>query len=208
MKKTLKASSEASSHSKANGKTFSEKKLPLIRKDKSELRSPKNLVLHGLYISLFSLVKYLSFPFSNLLRYLVLRIFTSSIHSTYIGDGVTIYFPWNVHVGKESSLNAGVIIDGFGSVSIGDGVRIAAYTCINTADHAFDDLDARIMDQGFITGTVIIEDNVWIGAGTKINKGVRIGKGSVIGSGSVVTKNIPPFSVAAGVPCKVIRPRK
>lgn len=182
--------------------------LPTIRKDKSEMRGFENLFLHGVYFSLYSLVKYLSFPFSNFLRYIVIRIFTSSIHTTYISEGVTIFFPWKVHIGKKSSLNAGVIIDGYGQVNIGEGVRIAAYTCINTADHAFDSLDTRIMEQGYITGEVIIEDDVWIGAGTKINKAVSIGQGSVIGSGSVVTKSIPPYSVAAGVPCKIIKSRK
>lgn len=172
------------------------------------MRSFKNLFLHGLYFSLYSLVKYLSFPFSNYLRYLVIRIFTSSIHTTYISEGVTIFFPWNVHIGRKSSLNAGVIIDGYGHVSIGKGVRIAAYTCINTADHAFDNINTQIMDQGYITSEVTIEDNVWIGAGTKVNKGVIVGKGSVIGSGSVITKSIPSFSVAAGVPCKIIKSRK
>jgi acetyltransferase-like isoleucine patch superfamily enzyme len=186
----------------------SHNELLTIRKDKSDMRSSKNLILHGVYFFLYSPVKYLSFPFSNIFRYIVVRIFSSSIHTSFISEGVTIYFPWNVQIGKESSLNSGVIIDGYGHVNIGEGVRIAAYTCINTADHAFDRLDTRIMDQGYITGEVIIEDNVWIGAGTKINKGVRIGEGSVIGSGSVVTKSIPSFSVAAGVPCKIIKSRK
>lgn len=58
------------------------------------------------------------------------------------------------------------------------------------------------MEQGYTIGEVIIEDNVWIGAGTKENKGVRVGEGSVISNGSVVTKNIPSFSVAVGVLCK------
>ena len=79
---------------------------------------------------------------------------------------------------------------------------------INTTDHGFDDAEQRIMDQGFVVGEVIIEDDVWIGTGAIINKGVRIGKGSVIGSGSVVTQNIPPYSIAVGVPCRVIKSRK
>ena len=54
---------------------------------------------------------------------------------------------------------------------------------------------------------VDIADDVWIGAGVKINKGVRIGAHSVIGAGSVVTRDIPGDSVAAGVPCRVLRGR-
>jgi acetyltransferase-like isoleucine patch superfamily enzyme len=53
----------------------------------------------------------------------------------------------------------------------------------------------------------LIEDDCWLGSGVKVLDGVTIGKGSVIGAGSVVTKNIPPFSVAVGVPARVIKSR-
>ena len=55
---------------------------------------------------------------------------------------------------------------------------------------------------------ITIEDDVWIGGGAIILPGVTIGKGSVIGTGSVVTKSIPPYSVAAGNPCRVIKTNK
>lgn len=51
---------------------------------------------------------------------------------------------------------------------------------------------------------MVIEDDVWIGANVCINKGVIIGRGAVIGSGAVVTKDIPPYAIAVGVPCRVI----
>jgi acetyltransferase-like isoleucine patch superfamily enzyme len=54
----------------------------------------------------------------------------------------------------------------------------------------------------------IIEDNVWIGANCIIMKGITIGEGSVIGAGSIVTKDIPPYSIAVGVPAKVIKNRQ
>ena len=57
----------------------------------------------------------------------------------------------------------------------------------------------------FTSGPVIIEDNVWIGEGAMIMPNVHIGKGSIIAANSVVTKDIPPYSIAAGVPAKVIR---
>jgi acetyltransferase-like isoleucine patch superfamily enzyme len=53
--------------------------------------------------------------------------------------------------------------------------------------------------------SVIIEDNVWIGDMVSIMPGVKIGQGSIIGSNAIVTKNIPPFSIAVGVPAKVIK---
>ena len=56
-------------------------------------------------------------------------------------------------------------------------------------------------------GPIVIEDEVWIGAGALILSGVTIGKGSVVGAGAVVTKNVPPYSVTAGNPAKVIKYR-
>ena len=171
------------------------------------MQNVRNLLLHGLYLSLYGLFKYLPLPFCNYLRFFILHLFSKKIYSTYVSDGVTVWFPWRVAIGKGSSLNQGVLIDGFGGISIGTGVRIAAYCSLNTADHDFSDPDIPIAQQGYVCAPIIIEDDVWIGVGTNINKGVTIGKGSVIGCGSVVTKNIPPFSIAAGVPCKIIRKR-
>jgi acetyltransferase-like isoleucine patch superfamily enzyme len=54
---------------------------------------------------------------------------------------------------------------------------------------------------------IVIEDDVWIGARAILLAGVRVGTGSVIGAGSVVTRDVPPYSVAAGSPCRVLRAR-
>ncbi len=174
---------------------------------RGEMRSLKNCILHGLYLSLYGLVKYWSFPFFNYLRYGVIRLFAPDVQSSHVCDGVLIMFPWRVRIGKNSTLNQGCIIDGFGGVKIGEGVRIAAYVAINTADHDFSDPSKPIRDQGYVCGEVIIEDDAWIGSHVCINRGVTIGKGSIVGAGSVVNKDIPPYSVASGVPCRVIRSR-
>lgn len=180
----------------------------ITKSSPQDMSSYSNLFLHGLYLGLYGLVKYLPFPFFNYFRYAILRLFSGNIRSAYIMDGVTIWFPWRVSIGRRSSLNQGSIVDGFGGVRIGEGVRIAAYSCLNTTDHDFSNPDEYIVDQGFVSAPIVIEDDVWIGAGVNVNKGVTIAKGAVIGSGSVVTHDIPPYSIAAGVPCKVIGSRK
>ena len=172
------------------------------------MRSVKNLLLHAVYLSFYAFFKYLSFPLFNFFRYAVLRLFSRNIKTPYIMDGVMIWFPWRVSIGPGSSLNQGVIIDGFGNVDIGKNVRIAAYCSFNTTDHAFDDVSIPIASQGFVASPIIVEDDVWLGTGVHINKGVRVGTGSIIGSGSVVTKDIPPYSIAVGVPCRKIADRR
>jgi acetyltransferase-like isoleucine patch superfamily enzyme len=171
------------------------------------MHSSAAYILHGLYTALYAPFKYLSLPFANYLRYAILKLFCADLRTTAIADGVTIWFPWRVAIGRDSTLNQGVIVDGFGGVHIGNGVRIAPYTCINTADHDFSNRAIPIAAQGFLVSQVNIEDDVWIGAGVKINKGVRIGAHSVIGAGSVVTRDIPGDTVAVGVPCRVLRSR-
>jgi acetyltransferase-like isoleucine patch superfamily enzyme len=58
-----------------------------------------------------------------------------------------------------------------------------------------------------VSKPIEIGDDVWIGTGVKILKGVKIGKGAVIGAGSVVTRDIPPYSIAVGIPARVIKER-
>lgn len=76
--------------------------------------------------------------------------------------------------------------------------------CIYTAGHP---LDAKIRATGIEFGKpVTIGNNVWIGGNSVINPGVTIGSNVVIGSGSVVTKDIPADVIAAGNPCRILRP--
>lgn len=88
-------------------------------------------------------------------------------------------------------------------VSIGNHVMLGPNAMILTACHPIN-LAQRVAGYGF-GRPVIIEDNVWIGAGVIINPGVHIGCNTVIGSGSVVTHDIPSNVVAAGNPCTIIR---
>ncbi len=103
-------------------------------------------------------------------------------------------------VGRNSRIN-GVHIDARELIHIGDTVQIGPYTIIMDSD--FHDLKDHSKEGP--SSPIYIEDDVWIATRVTILKGVRIGKGSVIAAGAIVTKDIPPYSVAAGTPARVVK---
>ena len=92
-----------------------------------------------------------------------------------------------------------------GPVTIGDHVNLAQGITVTALNHNFADTDKRIDEQGVSTSPVVIEDDIWIGANAVVLPGVTIGHHSVIAAGAVVTKDVPPHSLVAGVPAKIIK---
>ena len=92
-----------------------------------------------------------------------------------------------------------------GPVTIGSHVNLAQGITVTALNHNFSDSEKRIDEQGVSTTPVVIEDDVWIGANAVVLPGVRIGTHSVVAAGAVVTKDVPPHSIVAGVPAKVIK---
>lgn len=92
-----------------------------------------------------------------------------------------------------------------GPVTIGCHVNLAQGITVTALNHNFEDSDKRIDEQGVSTTPVTIEDDIWIGANAVILPGVTIGNHSVVAAGAVVTKDIPPHSLVAGVPAKIIK---
>ena len=92
-----------------------------------------------------------------------------------------------------------------GPVEIGSHVNLAQGITVTALNHNFDDTEKRIDEQGVSTNPVTIEDDVWVGANAVILPGVTIGNHCVVAAGAVVTKDVPPHSLVAGVPAKVIR---
>lgn len=111
-----------------------------------------------------------------------------------------------IKIGDNTSIHLYFHCGAVESVTIGKDVLIASRVYISDHDHVFDDPDkpARWSEQ-LVSKPIIIEDGVWLGEGVVVLKGVTIGRRAVIGANSVVTRDIPPFSVAAGNPAKVIR---
>jgi len=92
-----------------------------------------------------------------------------------------------------------------GPVTIGCHVNLAQGITVTALNHNFEASDKRIDEQGVSTTPVIIGDDIWIGANAVILPGVTIGNHSVVAAGAVVTKNVPPHSLVAGVPAKIIK---
>ena len=112
-------------------------------------------------------------------------------------------YGYNITVGDNFFLNVNGKLMDSGKITIGNNVMIAPNVCIITEEHA---MDVKQRTEGLeYTHPVTIGDNVWICTGALILPGVTIGANSVIGAGSVVTKDVPPDSLAAGNPCRVIR---
>jgi acetyltransferase-like isoleucine patch superfamily enzyme len=111
-----------------------------------------------------------------------------------------------IRIGGGTFLNIGVMVAALELVEIGEHCMFANGCFISDGSHRFDDPHKPVPWQGFTTkGPTRIGDNVWCGAHAVITSGVTIGERSVIGANSVVTADIPPFSIAAGAPARVLR---
>jgi acetyltransferase-like isoleucine patch superfamily enzyme/putative methionine-R-sulfoxide reductase with GAF domain len=138
-------------------------------------------------------------------------------HQIVIGDRVAIDHGVDIRgtrencqieIGDDTYIAPYVCIGGPGPIKIGKCCMIASHAGIFANQHRFTDLERPIREQGVSCKGIVIEDDCWIGSSAKIMDGVTIGQGSVIGAAAVVTKDIPPYSVAVGVPATVISNRR
>ncbi len=113
-----------------------------------------------------------------------------------------------ITIGNNCFLGEYNVIRGQGGVSIGNDVYTGPMVKIVAVNHVFDNLDLPIREQGVTAQGIVIEDDVWLGAGVTVVDGVTIGRGSIIGAGAVVTSDIPPYSIAVGIPAKPVKNRR
>ena len=134
-------------------------------------------------------------------------------HGAQIGENPTIYSGvWiqpirGLNLGNNVSIGKNVLITTAGGITVGNNVMIGHGSTIITANHIIPEGIGQIRFSGHENKPVIIEEDVWIAAQAVILPGVRIGRGSVIAAGAVVTKDVPPFSIAGGVPARIIKHR-
>lgn len=132
------------------------------------------------------------FNYFSLGRYSVVEDF--SCLNNAVGDLV---------IGEYTRIGLGNTI--IGPAKIGNHVNLAQNVTVTGLNHNYEDVEKRIDEQGVSTQLVTIEDDVWVGANAVILAGVTIGKHCVVAAGSVVSRSIPPYSICAGCPAKVIK---
>ncbi|WP_319502703.1 acyltransferase [uncultured Draconibacterium sp.] len=129
----------------------------------------------------------------------------SKIHPTVIlREAERISIGENCLLNHNNVLQAGrknAVISIGNFVHTGPGVMMFAY------NHSTDDINTPSIKQDYYDGDIVIQDDVWIGAGSIILANVTIGKGAVIAAGSVVNKNVPEYAVVGGVPIKILKYR-
>lgn len=145
------------------------------------------------------------YKYVDLLRnFLFKRSFKKTGNTFYIRSFAQFMYPENFSIGNNSLVGARSRIFCDGQVVLGDNILIGPELIIYTADHNFKDKNRLIVNQGTTISPVTIGNDVYIGARVTILPGVNIGDGAVIGAGAVVTKDIPSYAIAVGIPAKVV----
>ena len=122
------------------------------------------------------------------------------VYNKLTGNGANVTIGNNCYIGASLSILAGA------NVEIGDDVLIASYVLITSEDHGMNpESEIPFMNQPLICKPVKIGDGTWIGEKASILPGVTIGKKCIIGTNAVVTKDIPDYSIAVGIPAKIIK---
>ncbi len=132
----------------------------------------------------------------------------------YVGDRcvleVNVGSAARVSVGRDTWISHDCHIASRGAVFIGDQVLLGEFVSLRDTTHSYADPAVPVRRQQDSVGSIVIEDDVWIGRGTLVlgrPAGTVIGRGAVIGANSVVSHSVPPFAVVAGAPARLIRMR-
>jgi acetyltransferase-like isoleucine patch superfamily enzyme len=108
----------------------------------------------------------------------------------------------NIRVGRNVFINQACILNDIGGIEIGDEVMIGPRVSLLTAGHPLDPVRRR---RRIVAAPIVIDRNVWLGAGATVLQGVTVGADAVVAAGAVVTQDVPPGTLVAGVPGRVLR---
>jgi acetyltransferase-like isoleucine patch superfamily enzyme len=109
-----------------------------------------------------------------------------------------------IRIHDGAGINIRTYLEGNGEIEIGPNALLSPGVQVLSANHVFDDPEVPIRFQGGVYGKVTLGEDCWLGTNVVVLPGVTIGRGAVVGAGAVVTKDIPAYSIALGVPAKVV----
>ncbi len=150
---------------------------------------------------------------STICKYAALEVDTADTGDSkiIIGDRTLIgsfamlrTYGGTIKIGDSCFINSFSIVYGHGNLTIGNGCLIGPQVTLVPVNYGFKDRDTPFRLQTPTLKGIVLEDDVWIGAGATILDGCTIGKGAIIGAGAVVTKNVEPYAIVGGVPAKQI----
>ncbi|MGI8881176.1 MAG: acyltransferase [Jatrophihabitans sp.] len=127
----------------------------------------------------------------------------------HLGHGVAVRcHEGTLRIGAKCVLGRYTTINTYLDVAIGDSTIVADWVYISDFDHKTADVTVPIKDQGIVKSPVRIGSDVWLGTKVTVTRGVDIGDGCVVAANAVVTRDLPAYSVSAGIPALVIRDRR
>ena len=114
----------------------------------------------------------------------------------------------DIEIGENANIGFNCEIFSASKVILGRNNLYAAYCYLIGGEHTYERTDVPVLEQERVSRGIRVEDNVWLGASVKINDGVTVGRDAIIGTSAVVRDDIPEFSIAVGIPAKVVKSRK
>ena len=163
------------------------------------------VVLRDLYLWYLGFLNYVVtyVPLPRLRHFLLRRMYFIKIGpGSYVHMGVKYKRPRSIEIGRNSVINPGVLLDGRISLKIGDNVDIGEQVSFYCGGHDVQSPDYRAFMEATAVG-----DRACIYARAMVIRGVNIGEGAVVAAGSIVTKDVPPYTIVAGIPAKKIGER-
>jgi putative colanic acid biosynthesis acetyltransferase WcaF len=137
------------------------------------------------------------------LRVWVLRLFGAQIEApVLIMDGVVVWHPWSLTMHRYCTLGRGVEVYNYARITIGEQATVSQDTYLCSASHDFEDPTMPLIYEPIVIGA-----HSWVAARCFVAPGVTVGEGAVVGACSVVVKDVAPWTVVAGNPARVIKPR-